>query len=161
MNDRILTIKKHVMAYSDKITGDIQKDAENITMLTVANKHLRQNVDEIYACYKEVSWEAVAESLPEADTFFGKITLILDDCVNQYLTDYNAKIIEYIEDLRNKRSKVDIENGMEGMLMDAAMDDDQVIDPAAYLDKYKKMAETEIPHLPKKSAGSFFDESPI
>lgn len=87
--------------------------------------------------------------------------LIIDDCVNEYLTDYNAKIVEYIEDLRNKRSKVDIENGMEGLLMDAAMDDDQVIDPAAYLDKYKKLAESDLPLPSKKGAGSFFDESPI
>lgn len=149
------------MAYSDKISGDIEKDAENIMMLTSSNKNLRQHIDEIYACYQEGSWASVAKALPESDRFFGTYFLIIDDCVNEYLTDYNAKIVEYIEDLRNKRSKVDIENGMEGMLMDAAMDDDQVIDPAAYLDKYKKLAESDLPLPSKKGAGSFFDESPI
>ena len=78
------------MAYSDKISGDIEKDAENIMMLTSSNKNLRQHIDEIYACYQEGSWASVAKALPESDRFFGTYFLIIDDCVNEYLTDYNV-----------------------------------------------------------------------
>lgn len=71
MNDKIASIKKEVMAYSNKIAGDIEKDAESIAILSESNKQLRQHIDSIYECYSEVAWEKISESLPDAEQFFG------------------------------------------------------------------------------------------
>lgn len=81
--------------------------------------------------------------------------------MNQYLTDYNSKIVEYIDDLRNKRSRVDIENGLEGVLMDAAMEDDHIIDPTNYLDRYKKSMDIGTDNVPDKKSLIGYDECPI
>lgn len=77
------------------------------------------------------------------------------------MTDYNTKIIEYIDDLRNKRSRVDIENGLEGVLMDAAMEDDHIIDPTTYLDRYKKTVDIGNNEVPDKKSLIGYDESPV
>ena len=75
MNDKITSIKKEVMAYSSKIEGDIEKDAETISILSESNKQLRHQIDKIYACYSEVAWEKLSESMPDAEQFFGESLL--------------------------------------------------------------------------------------
>lgn len=92
-----------------------------------------------------------------------------DECVQEYTSTYTAKIREYIEDLKNKRGNLDIEQDLDPG-MDAILDEgnEQVIDTNKYLDKFQKMA-----HLPaaaqddfgpakrKEKDSIFFDESPI
>jgi len=61
--------------------------------------------------------------------------------VKEYLTTYHTKINEYILDLSEKRKNQDLENGgMEDLHMDGAIDDADVIDPNAYLQRYRRGA---------------------
>ena len=87
----------------------------------------------------------------------------IDEYVNECTSTYSAKIKEYIEDLKNKRGNIDMDNGMEVMLEGA--EDDQIIDASKYLDKYKKMVNVnaEIPEdiQAKKKDTIFFDDSSI
>lgn len=144
------------MAYSDKVAEDIEKEQTNTIQLMTANKHLKEQINDIYAFHQEVAWDKITEALEmrNPDNYF-------DECVNQYLSEYNTKIVEYIEDLRNKRSRVDIENGLEGVLMDAAMEDDHIIDPTNYLDRYKNSIAIGGENIPDKKNLIGYDESPV
>lgn len=141
MAKKLDAVKTEVISLSDRITKDTDKDNLEIARLTAQNKMLRDQINQILRGREEASWAQVEKefALESADNFFGKDILTLDECVKQYLTEYKDKISEYIEDLRNKRGNIDnMDNGLEGIILEGH-EDEQMIDPRNYLEKYKKM----------------------
>ena len=90
-----------------------------------------------------------------------------DECVKEYLSEYNLKIGEYIQDLRNKRSRMDMENGLEAIINEGGPEDDLGMDPRQYLQNYNQLASLaqDIPpsigSKQKKNGSILYDESPI
>lgn len=65
------------------------------------------------------------------------LILTADNLVFEYLNTYTSKIKEYMEDLKNHRGAPEIdmmEPNLEHMM--AGGDDDQIIDPNHYIDRY-------------------------
>lgn len=67
------TAKKDLLTYSDKVSEDIEKEHTNAHHLTTSNKYLKDQINEIYSFYQEVSWEKITEALEmtNPDNFFG------------------------------------------------------------------------------------------
>ena len=66
--------KKELMTYSDKVAEDIEKEHSNSVQLVLSNKHLQQQVDDIYSFHQEVAWDKVTTLLEmkNPDQFFGR-----------------------------------------------------------------------------------------
>jgi hypothetical protein len=68
------TAKKDLMAYSDKVAEDIEREHSNSVQLVTANKYLKEQIEDIYSFHQEVAWDKITETLElsNPDNFFGR-----------------------------------------------------------------------------------------